>query len=61
MERFILIDEPKAPQYKLVCSKIGEAVLEYLNLGIPASPNLHSCVCKCVHVIMKEMKLNSFM
>jgi hypothetical protein len=27
MERFILIDEPKAPQYTLVCSKIWEAVI----------------------------------
>ncbi|KDR17031.1 hypothetical protein L798_09241 [Zootermopsis nevadensis] len=27
MERFILVDEPKAPQYKLVCFEIGEAVL----------------------------------
>jgi hypothetical protein len=27
MERFILVDEPKAPQYKLVCFEIGKALL----------------------------------
>jgi hypothetical protein len=27
MERFILVDEPKAPQYKLVCWKIKEAIV----------------------------------
>jgi len=30
MERFILIDEPKAPQYKLVCFEIMKSVLATL-------------------------------
>lgn len=33
MERFILVDEPKAPQYTLVCWKIREAIVRALFLS----------------------------
>jgi len=33
MERFILVDEPKAPQYMLVCLKIRQAIVRALFLS----------------------------